>query len=165
MLSNFADQELFEKIDQEDDGEVYLREVVLFLRAVNDDVDNNLKVKNLLDQYDTNGEDVLRFPQFCDIMGELKECGWKKADEKKEAELTEDDIRQIFNLVDIDKSGSVSKREACMACKLLQKRFGIKNVATWLKTTDSDNDGKLSFTEFSKAILEQMESQKVENGH
>ena len=22
-------------------------------------------MKNLLDQYDTNGEDVLRFPQFC----------------------------------------------------------------------------------------------------
>ena len=72
-------------------------------------------------------------------------------------------------------------QEACMACKLLQKRFGIKNVltvfilfslgflvnqwqhrtewgrklwqvATWLKTTDSDNDGKLSFTEFSKAV-------------
>ena len=34
-------QELFEKIDQEADGEVYLREVVLFLRAVNEDVDKN----------------------------------------------------------------------------------------------------------------------------
>ena len=74
-------------------------------------------------------------------------------------------------------------QEACMACKLLQKRFGIKNVgwkynlhhvyflqwqstkvkreknelkktkvATWLKNTDTDNDGKLSFTEFSKAV-------------
>ena len=25
-------------------------------------------------------------------------------------------------------------------------------VATWLKNTDTDNDGKLSFTEFSKAV-------------
>ena len=28
-----------------------------------------------------------------DIMGELKECGWKKADEKKEAEVGETAIK------------------------------------------------------------------------
>jgi hypothetical protein len=43
-------------------------------------------------------------------MEELEEAGWQKAEEKKEAELTEGDLRQIFNLVDIDKSGAVTKR-------------------------------------------------------
>ena len=37
-------QKLFESIDQEDDGEVYLKEVVLFLRAVNADIDANEEV-------------------------------------------------------------------------------------------------------------------------
>ena len=46
----FSLQELFEKIDQEDDGEVYLKEVVMFLRAVNEDIDSNLKVKILIEQ-------------------------------------------------------------------------------------------------------------------
>ena len=36
---------LFEKIDQEDDGEIYLREVVMFLRAVNEEVDANMEVR------------------------------------------------------------------------------------------------------------------------
>merc|ERR1711962_1685965 len=125
MSKNQEYKELFEKIDQEADGEVYLRELVLFLRAVNEDIDKNEKVKLLLDNYDIKGENVLHFQQFCDIMGELETAGWKKAEEKKEVEVTEDDIRQIFNLVDIDKSGAVTRREACMACKLLQKRFGI----------------------------------------
>ena len=42
-------------------------------------------------------------------MGALEAAGWKKAEEKKHEEITEDDIRAIFNMVDIDKSGSVSK--------------------------------------------------------
>ena len=43
-------------------------------------------------------------------MGELETAGWKKAEEKKQEEITEEDIKAIFNIVDIDKSGSVSKR-------------------------------------------------------
>ena len=43
-MTRFCHQELFGKIDQEDDGEVYLREVVLFLRAVNEDIDKNEQV-------------------------------------------------------------------------------------------------------------------------
>jgi len=158
-------KQLFEKIDQEDDGEVYLREVVLFLRAVNEDIDSNLKVKVLLDQYDTNGENILTFPMFCDIMGELEEVGWKKAAQKKKGDITELDIKAIFNLVDVDKSGAVSRREAHMACKLLNKRFGIDNVSDWMKEVDDNSDGKLSYKEFSHAVMKIMkENEEAKNG-
>ena len=42
-------------------------------------------------------------------MAELEEAGWKKAQEKAPEEVTDVDIRSIFNLVDIDKSGTVSR--------------------------------------------------------
>merc|ERR1712106_163501 len=126
-------KDLFTKIDLEDDGVIYLKEIVLYLRAMNDDIDNNLRVKVLLDQYDTNGEEELMFNHFCEIMGELEEAGWKKCGDKKAEEVTDVDIRSIFNLVDIDKSGTVSRTEARVATKLLQKRFGIKNVKDWMK--------------------------------
>ncbi|XP_023329128.1 calmodulin [Eurytemora carolleeae] len=147
-------KQLFEKIDQEEDGEVYLREVTWFLRALNQDVDSNLQVKVLLDQYDSNGEDVLTFSKFCDIMRELEEAGWKKAAEKKKEDITETDIKAIFNLVDVDKSGSLSRKEGNMACKLLQKRFGIVNVSEWMKEVDGDSDGKLDYEEFAGSIME-----------
>ena len=60
-------------------------------------------------------------------------------------------------------------QEARMACKLLAKRFGIKDVSydihffqfqhllikvgSWIKETDRNGDGKLSQREFSKSIL------------
>ena len=37
-------QELFAKIDKEDDGAIYLSEIVLHMRAMNEDIDSNLEV-------------------------------------------------------------------------------------------------------------------------
>ena len=58
-----------------------------------------------------------------------------------------------------------------MAAKLLEKRFGIKDVSCgdsercgdlmtdiywqvkqWLKTNDADNDGRLSYLEFKRSL-------------
>jgi len=66
--------------------------------------------------------------------------------------VTDIDIKSVFNLVDIDKSGTVSRTEARMAAKLLEKRFGIKDVKEWLKVNDADNDGRLSYMEFKKSL-------------
>ena len=62
---NFRFQELFEEIDKEDDGVVYLKEIVIHLRAVNEDINDNLKVKMFLDELDTNGSMEVDFKQFC----------------------------------------------------------------------------------------------------
>ena len=42
-------------------------------------------------------------------MADLEEAGWKKAEEKTADQVTDVDIKSIFNLVDIDKSGTVSR--------------------------------------------------------
>ena len=39
-------QDLFSKIDKEDDGAIYLKEIAIYLRAMNEDIDKNLKVGN-----------------------------------------------------------------------------------------------------------------------
>ena len=42
-------------------------------------------------------------------MEELEAAGWKKAKTKKPKEINSMDLRAIFNLVDVDRSGSVSR--------------------------------------------------------
>jgi len=59
--------------------------------------------------------------------------------------------------VDVDRSGNISRTEAKMAAKLLMKRFGIKDVPSWMKQFDEDMDGRLSYREFKTAILPQSE--------
>jgi len=83
-----------------------------------------------LDQYDTNGLSEITLEQFKVMMAELEEAGWRKVQPKKVKEITELDIRAIFRMIDVDKSGNISRTEARMAGKLLMKRFGIKDVTT-----------------------------------
>ena len=47
-LKAYLLQELFQKIDLEDDGIVYLKEIVIYLRIMNEDIDENLKVSCLM---------------------------------------------------------------------------------------------------------------------
>ena len=42
-------------------------------------------------------------------MTELEEAGWRKAQDKAADQVTDVDIKSVFNLVDIDKSGTVSR--------------------------------------------------------
>ena len=60
-------QDVFAAIDKEDDGIVYLQDVVVHLRAMNEEIDKNLKVKVFLDELDTNGTMEVDFKKFCVI--------------------------------------------------------------------------------------------------
>ena len=64
-------------------------------------------------------------------MGKLKNEGWVK-ETKKADEISEEEIRKVFDIVDKDKSGSLSKREAKRACKLIGEKFGITQVRVWI---------------------------------
>lgn len=50
-------------------------------------------------------------------MEELQQAGWKQAEKKKSQDITEEDLRTIFNLVDIDRSGAVTKRVSTRKCQ------------------------------------------------
>ena len=43
-------------------------------------------------------------------MEQLESVGWVKATKKESNEITELDINEIFTMIDVDKSGSVSRR-------------------------------------------------------
>ena len=46
---------------------------------------------------------------FQDIMGQLESVGWQKVTKKDATEMTELDISKVFKIIDVDKSGSVSR--------------------------------------------------------
>ena len=57
-------QEIFKKIYENHNEEVYLKDVVVFLRKAYENIDDNHDVKILLDQYDISGDRVLTFNEF-----------------------------------------------------------------------------------------------------
>lgn len=114
---------MFKEIDQEKDGEIYLKEVVLYLKALNQDMET-LEVKHQLDQYELRGMEVLDFSEFVvrhlhillpiirsiqDIMEQLESVGWVRVEKKESFEMTELDVDEIFKMIDVDKSGAISR--------------------------------------------------------
>ena len=57
-------QEIFKKIYENHNEEVYLKDVVVFLRKAYENIDDNHDVKILLDQYDISGDRSLTFNEF-----------------------------------------------------------------------------------------------------
>ena len=45
-----------------------------------------------------------------DIMDQLETVGWQNVEKKDGKEMTELDISEIFKMIDVDKSGAVSRR-------------------------------------------------------
>ena len=114
---------MFKEIDQEKDGEIYLKEVVLYLKGLNQDMET-LEVKHQLDQYELRGMEVLDFSEFVvrhlhillpiirsiqDIMEQLESVGWVRVEKKESFEMTELDVDEIFKMIDVDKSGAISR--------------------------------------------------------
>ena len=101
-------QNLFAEMDEEEDGHVYVKQVVVTLKALNQDIDHNLKVvhmsivqpvlaflslqvKNILDELDNDEktEATVSFKEFKDLMVILEEAGWRKQKPKKVISFTE----------------------------------------------------------------------------
>ena len=70
-------------MDEEEDGNIYLKQVVVTLKALNEDIEANLKVKLILDEMLDNGNTTINFKEFTELMGELEEAGWRKQKPKK----------------------------------------------------------------------------------
>ena len=57
-------QEMFERIDREADGEVYVSEVLDFLRSMSDDLDQSEQVQGLLSEFRERGNRILYLRDF-----------------------------------------------------------------------------------------------------
>lgn len=61
-------------------------------------------------------------------------------------------MRRKFNEIDIDKSGTLTRKEI----KLLVRNAGFglsdKEAAEWIKKADTNGDGEIDFNEFVQAF-------------
>ena len=134
---------MFKEIDQEKDGEIYLKEVVLYLKALNQDMET-LEVKHQLDQYELRGMEVLDFSEFVvrhlhillpiirsiqDIMEQLESVGWVRVEKKESFEMTELDVDEIFKMIDVDKSGAISRSvSSIFNCFFFSNKFQSRRL-------------------------------------
>jgi len=151
--------ELFNSIDIDSDGSLCLSEVITFLKSITDDlsIDNIEKIFNSLDK---SGDRSVDFQEFKAVMVEIEDAGWRQVTKTEDkSAIKEEEVRTLFNMIDKDRSGSLSKREAKKAAKLIKDRFGIEEVDAWISEVDFNGDGVLSYEEFKMCFAENMKLQ------
>merc|ERR1712130_346175 len=155
-------RDIFDEVDTEKMGDIYQRELIVYLKELHGGKFANLKLQVFMNNLEDDGDKILDFENFLILMDRCKNAGWTKYKEDKNV-ITDEDLTKTFKKMDLDNSGRISKRELKMAVKFLGKQYGLNDAKAWvtlMKEAD-DGDGTLTYEEFNEMVRK---AQKVMGG-
>ena len=146
-------QQLFDKIDMDCSGRLELREVVVFFKAVTDDISKE-NIERIFNKLDLDISKSLDFDEF-QVRNSLSDfqqvllfiqrlfhhiavAGWKKMFKLEELEPSEEEMEFCFDLIDSDHDGLISLQEGLKSARLIKDRFGIEEVRISLSNFRAD---------------------------
>ncbi len=88
--------------------------------------------------HDEDGNGQLDFPEFLCVMAECDES---------QAAVGEE-LKQLFQLLDANKDGSVDMAEMCQILSQVGEPMTTAELAEVMREADIDGDGKLNYDEF-----------------
>uniref|UniRef100_A0A7S2N4B6 EF-hand domain-containing protein n=1 Tax=Haptolina brevifila TaxID=156173 RepID=A0A7S2N4B6_9EUKA len=77
---------------------------------------------------------------------------------RKSKDYKAEDLKKIFDELDVDKSGFLSKDELLQAIRQAEPTATEKQVDDMMKYADVNGDGEISFEEFEKALTTKPET-------
>ncbi|RYR46419.1 hypothetical protein Ahy_A07g032157 isoform B [Arachis hypogaea] len=98
------------------------------------------EVRRMMEEIDQNGDGYIDIKEFADF-----HCTGTVADESKE-------LRDAFDLYDLDKNGLISAAELHAVLKRLGEKCSLSDCRRMIKNVDADGDGNVNFEEFKKMM-------------
>lgn len=126
---------LFKEMDTDHDGQLDREEIVAAFDTLNKDKDVRLNVEELFRQIDVNKTNRVDFTEFL-----LATVNYKQ-------DIHEKELRQIFNSIDRDKSGFLTREEVAQFFSLSgpQHEQILKQL---MDDADKNQDGVITYEEF-----------------
>lgn len=147
-----SSQDIFERIDnyRGGEGEVKLKDLVLFLRGVYDNIDDNFEVMLLLNQLALTGEKKMNLKEWLAMIGDLCDAGWEGTEPGQDFDqLSEEDLRAILEDFEESSEKKPTKVYKKPAGAKKEKKRSLKEVATKtiaLNVFNVDNANKKPIT-------------------
>ena len=101
-------KELFIRMDKDESGHLELPEVILFLKALCDNLSEE-NITKIFHNLDEDKSESIDFQEFMKLFNEISVVGYKPVDNTKRKEVKEDEVKVLFNLIDTDKDGFLSE--------------------------------------------------------
>ena len=130
--------EIFRKLDKDGDGQLSQEELIKGLQ-IDDPVIKKDGVEKFLKEVDFNGTEGVDFTEFI------------VANYNYRVKLNKTKLKELFMLIDSDKSGTISVSEM-MDFFNYSSPENEKQIKDLIKEVDTDQDGSISFAEFEKAM-------------
>lgn len=128
---------LFAQYDTNKNGSLELSELASIIEKVNGHKTTKRQLNNLMKKVDKNHDDTLSLDEFLEAMSML-------------AMTKEKEAREVFNTIDADKNGHISKDELLNFMGLINENVSLPDIDCIFERYDLNNDAKINFAEFLK---------------
>jgi len=133
-------REAFAEFDVNDDGFISKKELSDVMSnfgnmITNEELDEMIKV------VDKDGNGLVDFKEFLNLMD--SNCLLQNIDQEMEL---------LFEMIDTNKDGYLSAKEITTMMKNLGEKVRKKDIRKMMKAADSNNDGKISLSEFKSMV-------------
>ncbi|EAX89579.1 EF hand family protein [Trichomonas vaginalis G3] len=132
---------LFEEYDTNKNGTLEVSEISSILRKVKGHRPTKRQITNLMSKVDKNHDNVLSLDEFLEAMSQM-------------ALSKEKEAREVFNTIDTDKSGSITKEELLKFMEIVNQEVSLPDVDCIFDKYDVSQDDKINFSEFLKMYRE-----------
>lgn len=129
-------KELFNAMDKDSEGSITSKELGTALASIGAKA-TDMEVQAMINEGDSDGNGILDFEEFVELLG-LKLC----------LEMSIDDYRDAFRIIDKDNNGFVSTAELRAIYIALGIKISDEEVEEMIREADLDADGVVTFEEF-----------------
>ncbi|GAU44508.1 hypothetical protein TSUD_122780 [Trifolium subterraneum] len=129
-------RKIFNKFDKNGDGKISRTELKEMMVALGSKTTSE-EINRMMGELDRNGDGYIDLKEF----GELHSGG---GDDKE--------LREAFELYDLDKNGVISAKELHAVMRRLGEKCSLSDCRKMIGNVDADNDGNVNFEEFKKMM-------------
>lgn len=134
-------KKIFNKFDKNGDGKISSSELKDVLHALGSDVSSD-EVKRILAELDKDGDGYVDFQEFAEFHVNGSDGG----------NCSSKELRDAFDLYDLDKNGLISASELHAVLKRLGEKCSLSDCRKMISSVDADGDGNVNFEEFKKMM-------------
>ncbi|OWM64389.1 probable calcium-binding protein CML23 [Punica granatum] len=128
--------QVFKQYDKNGDGRISCEELRDVLSALAPSPASLEEAKRAMSEIDKDGNGYIDLDEFTDLI-----LGGSGSDTSKE-------LKDAFDLYDLDQNGLISARELHEVMKKLGQKCSLKDCRKMIGSVDKDGDGNVNFEEF-----------------
>ncbi|KAL0924630.1 hypothetical protein M5K25_005477 [Dendrobium thyrsiflorum] len=142
-------EKVFNRFDTDGDGKISASELGNVVRALGSNVSDE-ELRSMIEEMDANQDGFVDLGEFARFNGAGDGPG-----------RGEEDIKDAFDIYDMDGNGLITVKELHLVLKRLGERCSSHDCSRMIDSVDSDGDGCVNYDEFKKMMGNNSGGEKV----